>query len=73
MKCEKPLFPDLEAELKRNGMKYKDYGLVIGTSEMGVSNRLRGITSFSYQEIIDTINHFKKEFKELFVKNNAQQ
>ena len=63
---KKRLFPNLEAELKRNGLTNALYGKKIGLSASGVSARLNGKTDFSLGEMLKTKELLNKTLDELF-------
>lgn len=63
---EKPLFPNLEAELSRQGFTQKAYGEALGLSQASVSARMNGFTQFTLSEIYKTIQLLQKNFSELF-------
>lgn len=63
---KKPLFAELEAELKRNGMTRKEYAKQIGLSASGVSARLNGKIEFSLSEMLKTKKLLNKSLDDLF-------
>ena len=63
---KKPLFKELEAELKRRGMTNREYGEEIGLSPSGVSIRLNGKTDFTLSEMLKTKRLLNKSLDELF-------
>lgn len=63
---KKPLYPNLEAELKRHGLNNKTYGEKIGVSPSGVSSRLNGKVIFDLKEMIKTKRLLKKSMDYLF-------
>lgn len=68
MKTKKPVFPELEAELAKNGMSYTDFGKILGITTMAISNRMNGKVEFQFHEIDKAIDYFNKDFKALFKK-----
>lgn len=63
---KKPLFAELEAELRRNGMTRKEYGKQIGLSASGISARLNGKIEFSLSEMLKTKKLLNKSLDDLF-------
>lgn len=67
MKIKKiPIFPNLEAELTRQGYTQKAYGEYLGLSQASTSARMNGLTPFTLPEIKKTMDLLHKDFSELF-------
>lgn len=48
---KKPIYPNLEAELKRKGINRGEYAKLIGISAGGASKKLNGDVEFSIGEM----------------------
>lgn len=60
------LFPNILAELARNGINQTQYGEYIGLSQSSVSDRLIGNVEFDLYEIKKTCELLNKPFDYLF-------
>lgn len=63
---KKPVFPELEGTIAKNGLNYKSYGKLIGLNPRTVASRMAGESEFKLNEIEKTLELFNKEYKELF-------
>lgn len=52
------MFHNLEAEMARTGVTKKDIAACIGKTEKAVSNKMAGITSFTWDEILKIRDSF---------------
>ena len=59
-------FPNLRAELRRNGMTYEDLGNEIGIAHITVLHKMNGQTDWTISEIEKICEYFNKNYYELF-------
>lgn len=69
-KRKEPLYPNLVAELKRRGIRDKDYGKCIGVAPCGTSKRLKGDIEFTIGEMQKTKELLGMDMDYLFETNN---
>lgn len=67
---KKILFPGLVGEMAKNGDTQEKLGKIIGLSRMSIINKMSGRTEWTISEIEAVCNHYKKDYHELFKKNN---
>lgn len=60
------LFPNLLAELARQGKTRADLGIALGLSPSSISDRLSGSVEFDLSEIKATCKFLGKSFDDLF-------
>lgn len=65
----KNLYPDLRAEMARRGETHKDLAKLLFLDTSAISRRLSGEIEWSIGEIETICNYYKKNYYELFVKN----
>lgn len=63
---KKVFFPNLEAELKRQGYTQEAYAKKIGLTPSSISYRMNGKVDFSLSEMIATSDLLKKKMDYLF-------
>lgn len=63
---EKPKYPNLAAEIVKNGDTNKSIANLIGINYNALWRRLTGRTDWSITEIEKICNYYKKTFEELF-------
>lgn len=59
-------FPNLVAEMARNGDTQVDVAKVLKIGKATINRKLRGATEFTMSEIETLCKHYKKEYSELF-------
>lgn len=52
------LYPNIEEELRRRNMHYRDLGRAIGLSDMQMYRRLRGLTNWKLIEVMRVCKYF---------------
>ena len=60
------VYPNLYAEIMRNGEKQQDIGNLLGIAKTTVNHKLSGKYDWTISEIETLCNHFKKDYYELF-------
>lgn len=59
-------FPNLVAEMAKNGENQTKVARLIGTTQATFSRKLRGVNEFTINEADILCKHYKKEYSELF-------
>ncbi len=62
-------YPNLLAEMKRNGETQTDVGKLLGVTQLTISKKLAGINDWTITEIETLCKHYGMSFYELFKKN----
>lgn len=62
----KIIYPNLEAELARNGISKKKYSEVLGIPASGITLRMQGKIKFTLPDIKKTIELLNRDFEFLF-------
>lgn len=63
---KKPKYPNLAAEMARNGENQAYLAKLVGLSQKTMSKKLRGIVPFTLGEVEIICNHYKQNYYELF-------
>lgn len=66
MEGKKVLFPNLAAEMARNGDTLETIAELLGVSIPAVSRRLNGAVSWSIHDIDAICRHYNMSYEELF-------
>ena len=66
MEKKKPKYPNLLAEMAKNGDTQTSLGKVIGLSKVTMCLKLAGKTEWTISEIDKICEHYKKDYYELF-------
>ena len=65
---KKVLYPELEAEMARNGERQDALAELLGCSTAAISKRLRGLTQWTIHEVDIVCRHYGKSYEDLFIK-----
>ena len=65
----KPIYPNLEAEIARQGYNKKSFSKVIGMTPNQLSNRLDGEIDFRLEEVLVISDVLNKDIRYLFARN----
>lgn len=66
----KPKFPELEAEIRRQGYTQYKLAEIVGMTATQMSCRLNGKIDFSLTEVIKISNVLNRKIEELFINKN---
>ena len=67
---KKILYPDLVAEMARNGDYQKTLAKLLEITEASVTNKLSGKSQWTISEIDKICNHYGKDYYQLFKRND---
>jgi transcriptional regulator with XRE-family HTH domain len=59
-------FPNLAAEMARNGETQKDLVELLKTNKSTISRKMSGITQWTIADVEIICEHYKKDYYELF-------
>ena len=68
MRNIKSVYPNLLAELTRNGYSYHAFAKVLGISVPSLSNKMNGKTDFTLREAMEIMDLFNLKIRYLFEK-----
>lgn len=64
----RPLYPNLRAEMARNGESAEDLAKLLNVASLTVYNKLNGNTDFKLTEINTICEHYNSDYYTLFKK-----
>ena len=69
---KKVLYPELVGEMAKRGDTQEKLGEILGLTRASVLNKLAGKTEWTINEIDTICKHYKKDYYELFKKNEYE-
>ena len=63
---KKVLYPNLAAEMARNGDKTRDVASLLGITRSAVNSKMNGLMAWTQKQIDILCEHYDKTYEELF-------